>query len=235
MGNNEIFEFCETSSKRQCSDCACTCGKVVQPTAMNRQYNKDRLDTLSIPGYVTKKNQSRGPRHGQSMRQIMYHKARDMLRKAKLPKNGSCETTLERWHTDADCQKLLSSEGWTEEKIKEYDAVALEDHSYEATPQERVRLAKELRNCIEQRRSAWSEKTTTCFPWSEARFLSTIQRTCVESTGQRNQSIHPAQKKKTQSSLGRSRGVQLQGSPSNWMEILSFNKFVFILAVAAEQ
>ena len=59
----------------------------MQPTAMNRQYNKDRYDSMSIPGYVIKKNQSRGPRHGQSIRQIMYHKARDMLRKAKLPMN----------------------------------------------------------------------------------------------------------------------------------------------------
>ena len=73
MGNNEIFEFYEISSKRKCSDCAlyweigivhCTCGKYLQPTAMNRQYNKDRYDSLSIAGYVIKKNQSRGPRHG---------------------------------------------------------------------------------------------------------------------------------------------------------------------------
>ena len=55
MGNTEIFEFYETSSKRQCPDCAsywkfgienCTCGKCMQPTAMNRQHNKDRFDML---------------------------------------------------------------------------------------------------------------------------------------------------------------------------------------------
>ena len=100
---------------------------------MNRQYNRDTYDSLSIPGYVVKKNQSRGPRHGQSVRQMMYHKARDMLRKAKLPKNGSCETILERWYTDADYQKSLSVEGWTEEKIRQHDALALEDHRHEAT------------------------------------------------------------------------------------------------------
>ena len=44
------------------------------------------------------------------MRQIMYHKASDMLRKAKLLKNGSCETILESWYTDADYQKSLSDE-----------------------------------------------------------------------------------------------------------------------------
>ena len=92
---------------------------------MNRQYNKDRFDILPTHGYVTKKNQSRGPRHGQSMRQIMYHKARDMLRKTNFPKNGSCQTILERWHTDADYQMSMSDEGWTEEKIRQYDALAL--------------------------------------------------------------------------------------------------------------
>ena len=66
----------------------------------------------------------------------MYHKALDMSRKAKFPKNASCETILERWHRDADFQKSLSDEGGTEEKIKEYDGLALEDHSYQATPQE---------------------------------------------------------------------------------------------------
>ena len=48
----------------------------------------------------------------------MYHKARDMLRKAKLPKNGSCETILERWHTDADYQKSLSDEAGQKRKLK---------------------------------------------------------------------------------------------------------------------
>ena len=57
IGNNEIFEFYETSSTRRCPDCAlyweigtvyCTCGKCMQPTAMNRQYNKDRYDSLFV-------------------------------------------------------------------------------------------------------------------------------------------------------------------------------------------
>ena len=102
------------------------------PSSMNRLFNKDRYDSLSIPGYVRKKNQSQGPGHGQSMRQIMCHIARDIWRKAKLPKNSSCDTVQETWHTDADFQKSLSGEGWTEEKIRQCDAVALEDHSYEA-------------------------------------------------------------------------------------------------------
>ena len=98
MGNTEIFEFHETSSKRQCPDCAlyweigivyCSCGKCMQPTETSRQFNKDRFDMLSIPGYVIKENQFRGVRHGQSLRQTMYHKGRDMLSKAKNTKEWS--------------------------------------------------------------------------------------------------------------------------------------------------
>ena len=188
MGNDEIFECYETSSKRQCSDFAlyweigienCTCGINLQPTAMNRHYNKDRFDTLSIPGYVIKKNQSGGPRHGQSMRQIMrqimYYKARDMLRKAKLPKDGSCETILERWQTDATYQKSLSAERWTEEKIKEYDA---RQRNWEI-----VLNTGGVQAPIRQRPDFREAKRACCRPYEEH----------VESYGQGNQSIHPAQ------------------------------------------
>ena len=77
------------------------------------------------------------------MRQTMYHKARDVLRKAKLPKNGSCQAILERWYGDNKYRKSLSEEGRTEEQIRQYE-LALEDHSYEATPGERRRWEK---NC----------------------------------------------------------------------------------------
>ena len=92
-----------SSSSRQCSDgplyweigfVYCTCGKSMQTTEQNRQSKKNRYDVLSIPGYVIKKDESRGARHGQSKRQVMYHKARDMLRKAKTKKNGQCKTIL---------------------------------------------------------------------------------------------------------------------------------------------
>ena len=98
MGNTEIFEFYETSSKRQCPECALyweigiensSCGKCMQPTETSRQFNKDRFDMLSIPGYLIKENQSRCAGHGQSLRQTMYHKGRDMLSKAKNTKEWS--------------------------------------------------------------------------------------------------------------------------------------------------
>ena len=97
MGNTEYFELCEISSKIQCPDCAlyweagivyCTCGNCMQPSARNRQLNKERYDFLSNPGYVIEKNPTHGARHGTSMRQCMYYKAHDTLRKARKHKSG---------------------------------------------------------------------------------------------------------------------------------------------------
>ena len=80
-----------------------------------------------------------------------------------------------------------------------------------------------------------SDKTTTWFPWSGVRLLSTFHRACWKFRTRKPVNPSSATKKTKSSTIWRSRGVRLQGSPSNWTEILSFNKFVFILAVAAEQ
>ena len=89
----------------------------MQPTERNRQLKKARYDVLSIPGNAVKKNTTHGARHGPSVRQCMYYKAHDMLRKARKHKNGGYKTFLERWHDDDKCRKSLSDIGWTEEQI----------------------------------------------------------------------------------------------------------------------
>ena len=106
---------------------------------------------MRIPGYVLKKNQSRGARHGQSFRPTMYHKARDMLRKAQNAKNGHGQSILERWYKDAQYRANLSEHGWTEEQIRHNDALALEDHSYEATLEERRRWEKNWRIVLNEK------------------------------------------------------------------------------------
>ena len=92
MGNTEFFELCEISSKIQRPDRSlywevgtvyCTCGKCMQPSERNRQSDKARSDVLSITGYVIiEKNPTHGARHGPSMRQHMYYKANEVLKKA---------------------------------------------------------------------------------------------------------------------------------------------------------
>ena len=49
---------------------------------------------------------------------------------------------LDRWHKDVKYRKSLSEIGWTEEQIIQYDELALEDHSYIATIEERTRNEK---------------------------------------------------------------------------------------------
>ena len=72
----------------------------------------------------------------------MYNKAKEMLQKARQPKQGDSKTILERWHKDDYYHKSLSDIGWTEEQILQYDKIALEDHSETATPKERARNEK---------------------------------------------------------------------------------------------
>ena len=79
---------------------------------------------------------------------------------------------------------------WTEEQIQQFDALALEDHSYEATPEERGRykmschisLNKEgTKGPIRQRPDFREAKHTYLQPYKEH----------VESTSGGNSPIHP--------------------------------------------
>ena len=110
----------------------CTCDKCMQPSERNRQLTKARYDVLSIPSYV-KKKPTRGARHGPSMRQYMYYKAHEMLKKAH---KHDYKNILDRWYQDDKYRKSLSDIRWNEEGIMQYDKIASEDHSYTATREE---------------------------------------------------------------------------------------------------
>ena len=81
MGNVELFELCETIPKVQCSQCllywnqgviCCTCGHLLVESESSQKYNKLRLDALSIPHYVIKKERHHGARHGKTEAQKQY-------------------------------------------------------------------------------------------------------------------------------------------------------------------
>ena len=65
-----------------------------------------------------------------------------MRQKARQPKHGWYKTVEERWYTDDQHRKSLPDIGWIEEQIMQYDELALEDHSYIATTEERTRNEK---------------------------------------------------------------------------------------------
>ena len=88
MGNVELYEFCETIPKVQCSECRlywnqgivyCTCGHLLRENESNRHLHRWQLDILSIPNYVIKKERPHGARHGKTEAQkehFIVHKAR---------------------------------------------------------------------------------------------------------------------------------------------------------------
>ena len=119
MGNTEIFELCETSSKKQCPDCSlywgigivyCSRGRCLKPSQSTKKLDKKNCDALPIPGYVIRKNLTHGVQHGASERQRMYFKAKEMLQKARQPKHGGYKTILGdgtmMTNTARLCQKL---------------------------------------------------------------------------------------------------------------------------------
>ena len=78
LGNEELFELCETIPKVQCSHCllywnqgivCCTCGQCLIDSESRRKFNKLRLDALSIPNYVINKGRSHGARSGRTEEQ----------------------------------------------------------------------------------------------------------------------------------------------------------------------
>ena len=78
MGNAELFELCETIPKVQCLErllyrnqkvIYCTCGHLLVENESSQNFNKWRLDALSIPHYVIKKGRLCGPQRVEEMYQ----------------------------------------------------------------------------------------------------------------------------------------------------------------------
>ena len=132
MGNTENFELCETSSERQHPDCAlywesghCLLYLQQVPAAYRKESTVEQ-------GKIRRPVNSRLRYQKRTLPSVRttYHKAHDMLRAARKHKRGGYKSMS------------LSDIGWTEEQIIPYDAIALEDHSYVATWQERRRNGK---------------------------------------------------------------------------------------------
>ena len=104
-----------------------------------RKFNKLRLDALSIPNYVIKKGRSHGARHGKTEEQTEYHIAWNARKRCckKVDSQGEHFTGIhDRFLRDPDYRELQLAIGWTEQKCKEIDELAKEDHTYHLTPEE---------------------------------------------------------------------------------------------------
>ena len=106
------------------------------------EFDQNKRDLTSIPGYVIKKNRSRGAKHGPSEIQKIYYQAKQMLEKARQGKHGCHPTILSRWYAYEEYRKSLSAIGWQEHHIMLYNRTPVEKHIYIATRAERVQNSK---------------------------------------------------------------------------------------------
>ena len=99
LGNVELFELYEGSTKTPCPSCAkywsggvlyCKCGQCQLPSEKQGMMTKEKFDWLSVPYFLIKEGASRGARHGKSEEQYdHHHQAVQCLRKVKKNQFGS--------------------------------------------------------------------------------------------------------------------------------------------------
>ena len=151
MNHTEISELCDNSAKHQCPDCNtfweigiiwCSCGRNLKYSRSPTTLQKTNCDFTSIPGFAIEKNSSRGPQHGATERQVMFFRAKQMLKKASQGKHGSHPTILSRWYEQEGYRKSLEEHNIGEKEVTLFDRIALDRHDFSATRAERLQNAK---------------------------------------------------------------------------------------------
>ena len=105
MGKKKLFELCETIPKVQCQ-CLhywnqgviyCTCGHLLVESESSQKIHKLRLDALSIPHYVSKKERPHGARHGKTEAQKQYHIAFNAWKRFRKRVDGQEEHKMKEF------------------------------------------------------------------------------------------------------------------------------------------
>ena len=99
-------------------------------------------DALSIPHYVIKKVRHHGARHGTTEAQKHYHIAFNAWKRCRKRVDGQeehYEGIHDRFLRDQVYRESQLKIGWTEQKCIEWDELAIEDHTYRLTPEEKRR------------------------------------------------------------------------------------------------
>ena len=155
LGNVELFELYEAIPEVQCSHCLlhwnqgivhCTCGQCLIDSESRRKFNKLRLDALSIPNYVIKKGPHHGALHGKTKEQTENHMAWNAWNRCckKVDSQGEHFTGIhDRFLKDPVYRESHIAIGWTEQKCKEWDELAQDDHAYRLTPEEKKRYQRQ--------------------------------------------------------------------------------------------
>ena len=142
LGNVELFELCETTPKVQCSHCLlhwnqgivyCTCGQCLIYSESRRNLNRLRPDAISILDCVIKKDANHGARHDKTEVQREHHLTWNASKRCckKVDSQGEHFTGIyDRFLWDPVYRESHLASGWSEQKWKECDELAKEDHTY---------------------------------------------------------------------------------------------------------
>ena len=139
LGNEELFELCETIPKVQCSQCLywnrgviyCTCGQFLVESESRRKFNKLRLDALSISHYVIRKDavmvlDTAKPKNKKSTKKPGM-RGRDAARKLTLKVDILQVFTIDSSEIQFIANHNSQSDGQNQ-SAKKLDEVAEEEH-----------------------------------------------------------------------------------------------------------
>ena len=115
---------------------------VLVESESRRKFNKLRLDAPSIQHYVIKKGRCHGARHGKIEEQKEYHIAWNAWKRCCkiIDSQGEYFTGIhDRFLRDPVYRESQLAIGWSDQKCKEWDELAKEDHTHKLTPEERRR------------------------------------------------------------------------------------------------
>ena len=107
----------------------CVCGQCLIDSESRRNFNRLRLDALSIPNYVIKKGATHGARHGKTEVQREYHMAWNAWKRCfkKVDSQGEHFTGIHnRFLRDPVHRESQLAIGWSHQKCKERDEFAKE-------------------------------------------------------------------------------------------------------------
>ena len=142
LGNVEFVELCETKPKVQCSHCLlywnqgivyCTCGQCLSDSESRRKFHKLKLNALSFPNYVIKKERPHGARHGKTEEQKEYRKAWNAWKiccKRVGSQGEHYEGIHDRYQRDQVYRESQLAIGWLEQECIKMDELAQQDHTY---------------------------------------------------------------------------------------------------------
>ena len=117
MGQTEIFELCENSTKLQCSDwnsfteigiIYCGCGRNLKYKRSTTTKQKEDYDYTTIPGYINKKNSCRGRKYVPSDNCLADEDTESRWDSSVSEKKKSGCTTKSLWRDTAFQLRMLN-------------------------------------------------------------------------------------------------------------------------------